>query len=117
MQAVALMQWWAYYANTKKIDQRLLFAIPNGGARHIAVARKLKAEGVRAGIPDYFLAVPQKGFSGLFLELKAGGLGFKAGRLSEAQHDAMCVLLAAGYKTITAYGTDEAIRAVEGYLK
>lgn len=30
----------------------LLFAVPNGGHRHPATAKKLKAEGVVAGIPD-----------------------------------------------------------------
>ena len=37
----------------------LLFAIPMGGHRHIAVAAKLKAEGVKAGVPDIFFALPK----------------------------------------------------------
>src|SRR3990167_7125439 len=59
--AVAFTMWWAY--NNKRLgvpDVRLLFAIPNGGLRNIRVAMNLKAEGVRAGIPDYFLAVPRQ---------------------------------------------------------
>ena len=48
----------------------LLFAIPNGGARHIKTARELKAEGVRKGVPDLFLAYPHNGYSGLFIEMK-----------------------------------------------
>ena len=32
----------------------LIFAIPNGGFRHPATGRKLKAEGVVKGIPDLF---------------------------------------------------------------
>jgi hypothetical protein len=32
-----------------------LFAIPNGGHRHPITARKLKAEGVRRGVPDLFI--------------------------------------------------------------
>lgn len=46
----------------------LYFAIPNGGARHIAVAAKMKAEGVRAGVPD--LMVLADG-TPRFLEVKA----------------------------------------------
>lgn len=48
----------------------LLFAIPNGGKRHWAVAAKLKAEGARAGVPDLFWPIARHGFHGMFLELK-----------------------------------------------
>ena len=47
-----------------------VFAIPNGGHRHIKVAAKLKAEGVKAGIPDIFVAVPNSYSAGLFIEMK-----------------------------------------------
>lgn len=50
----------------------MLFAIPNGGQRHAAVAAKLRAEGVRAGVPDLFLACPSRGYHGAFVELKVG---------------------------------------------
>ena len=33
----------------------MIFAIPNGGARHPAVANKLKAEGVLAGVADLYV--------------------------------------------------------------
>src|SRR5690349_13530381 len=45
-------------------------AIPNGSKRTIGVARKLKAEGVRAGAPDILLIREGKA---LGLELKAAG--------------------------------------------
>jgi len=50
-----------------------LFAIPNGGERHAAVAGKMKAEGVKAGVLDTFLPVPLGDACGLFLEMKAPG--------------------------------------------
>jgi hypothetical protein len=62
----------------------LLFAIPNGGHRNKATAGRLKAEGVRAGVADLFLAVPfcneLEAFFGLFLECK-----LPQGRQSEEQ--------------------------------
>ena len=54
------------------------FAVPNGGKRHVHTAIKLKAEGVRAGVPDLVFILPGGRFAGL--ELKA-----ENGRLSDAQ--------------------------------
>lgn len=110
--AVALMNWWAVKCRFINLDQRLLFAIPNGGHRAWKQAVRLKAEGVRAGVPDYFLAVSRESSPGLFLELKADG-----GRLSEAQKEMAAILTAQGYPVVTAKGIDEAIRALELYLE
>jgi hypothetical protein len=46
------------------------WAVPNGGYRHLYVATKLKAEGVRRGTPDLCFIVPPTGRAA-FLELKA----------------------------------------------
>src|SRR5947209_19235518 len=51
---------------------RLFFAVPNGGWRHKGTAIKLKAEGVKPGVPDTCLPVAREGFSGLWIEFKAG---------------------------------------------
>ena len=51
---------------------RLLFAIPNGGSRNIVTARILQAEGVRAGTSDLMLALPNRVYSGVFIEMKTG---------------------------------------------
>jgi hypothetical protein len=50
----------------------LLFAIPNGGLRNKAVAGKLRAEGVKAGVPDICLPVARGRYSSLFIEMKDG---------------------------------------------
>ena len=53
--------------------------VPNGGQRHPAVAKKLKAEGVKAGVPDVLVFEECRGgymdrtfCDGLALELKVG---------------------------------------------
>ena len=57
-----------------------IFAVPNGGDRHPAVARKMKAEGVKAGVWDIFVPVPVDDKCGLWIEMKFGD-----GRLRDTQ--------------------------------
>lgn len=63
-----------------------IFHIPNGGKRdkktyvnkknktvtYSPTAKKLKDQGALAGVWDIFLSVPKFGFSGMFIEMKAG---------------------------------------------
>ena len=49
----------------------LIYHVPNGGHRVKAVAAKLKAQGVKAGIPDLVLPMARGGFFGLYIEFKA----------------------------------------------
>ena len=76
---------WAGYARAEHAELDLLFAVPNGGHRHSTVAAKLRAEGVRAGVPDVCLPVARRGADGrrynaLWIEMKVPG-----GRLAPAQ--------------------------------
>ena len=48
---------------------------PNGDLRHIAVGKRLKAMGTRAGFPDLFLPVIRPPYGGLFIEVKKEGGG------------------------------------------
>lgn len=89
-----------------------MFAIPNGGWRHKATAAKLKAEGVKPGVCDVFLAWPAKGFHGLFIEMKR----LVGGRLSDEQKAWSERLLAAGYQVRVCKGFEEAKQAIEEYL-
>ena len=57
---IALCQW----LDIKRIDY---FAIPNGGHRHLLTAIKLKQEGVKSGVSDMAIFLPDKI---LFLEMK-----------------------------------------------
>lgn len=88
-----------------------LFAIPNGGARHKAVAGKLRAEGVVAGVADLFLMVARHGFHGLFIEMKAEG-----GRLTECQIAFKGRAEAQGYKHAVCWSADEARAVLTEYL-
>ena len=48
-----------YIEREKATPDIYVIAIPNGGLRSFAVARKLKREGVRAGVADLGILLPQ----------------------------------------------------------
>ena len=52
---------------------RLLFHVPNGGSRHVVEAKKLKALGVLAGVPDLILLYAAHDFHGWCGEMKVKG--------------------------------------------
>ena len=52
-------------------QSRLIYAVPNGGKRHPVVAAKLKAEGVRKGMPDINIDIPIGIHSGMRIEFKS----------------------------------------------
>lgn len=89
-----------------------LAAVPNGGARHKAVAGKLKAEGVRKGYPDLQLLTPRHGFAGLIIEMKR----IKGGRLETEQADWLQWLAEQNFLTVVCKGSDAAIETIRSYL-
>ena len=108
----ALINWSEIMSN-KVPELDLLFAIPNGGQRHPAVAVKLKAEGVKPGIPDLFLPVARYGFHGLFIEMKRE----KGGTVSKIQKQKIMELQAQGYMVAVCKGFEHAKSVLEDYFK
>lgn len=88
-----------------------VFAVPNGGQRHPAVAAKLKAEGVQRGVPDVLCLVACQGYHGLALELKTP-VGTVAPE-QRAWHDR---LRAAGYRVEVCRGWAAAWAMLCDYL-
>lgn len=91
---------------------KLLFAIPNGGLRGKATAGKLKAEGVKPGVPDLFLPVPGGRYHGLFIELKRAG-----GKASDVQIEWIADLQQQGYFVGICEGWERAARIIQDYYK
>jgi hypothetical protein len=59
------IQWSiCQYLDYKKV---FYFAVPNGSLRNIGVAKKLKQEGVKAGVSDLIILLPNRV---LFIEVK-----------------------------------------------
>lgn len=96
-----------------KDDKRYaaVFAVPNGGHRHKTVAGKLKAEGVEAGVPDLFVAVPTAKYPGLFIEMKYG-----RNKLSDNQKGWIALLSNMGYVCSICWSAEDAIEVLEMYL-
>ena len=105
----------------------MLFAIPNGGFRDKITASNLKAEGVKAGVPDMMLPVPMTLYHetlgqiyshGLFIELKRPtSKNKRAGVLNEDTQSPWLTKLAAnGYSVVVCYGWEQARNALVNYL-
>ena len=93
---------------------KLAFAVPNGARTSISVAKRLKAEGLRAGVPDVVLPVARGGHHGLFIELKrADGVPSDVNVVQRQWHEA---LKAQGYRVVVAFGAAQARQAITDYL-
>lgn len=92
-------------------ELHFLFAIPNGGFRHVSVAKYMKAEGLKAGVPDIFLPAPMGGYHGLWIEMKHG-----KNKPTERQKTWLAYLKKCGYCTAVCYGAKEAKEAIKAYL-
>jgi len=109
---VALMQWVAL-SKARFPALNNLAAVPNGGVRHIAVARKLKAEGVSKGYPDILLDYPSGIYHGLRIELKRQ----KGSYPTPEQKEWLERLNNAGFKAVVCKGWVEAKEVIEAYLE
>lgn len=103
---------WASKHETKYPALSLLFHIPNGGSRHKATAAKLKAQGVKRGVPDLCLPVPRNGFHGLWIEMKR----IRGGRVEPEQREWHDRLTACGYQVVVCRGASAAKQVLKQYL-
>jgi len=108
---ITLMSWArrVKFGNGRLSDY--LIHIPNGGSRNIIEAAKFKKMGVKAGVPDLQLLVPNGLIHGLWIELKS-----KTGKLQPSQRLMMQRLEEQGYLCKVCFGADEAINEIKKYL-
>ena len=112
---------WASTATCEGINGikigNFLIAIPNGGYRNKFEAKRLKEEGVKAGVSDLFLALPAISTTyslsrfGLWIEVKA-----TKGKLSDAQHGWISLMKTANYEAVCVHSVDDGIKAIKDYL-
>ncbi len=85
-----------------------IFHIPNGGHRAMSVAKKMKEEGVRSGVPDLFIPAWR-----IWIEMKR----VSGGRLSQDQKEWAEYLTGCGYTVIVAKGATDASRQLLQVLR
>lgn len=124
---VALFQWAAL--EVKNYPQlKWLFAIPNGFFASSGQKNKMKAEGLRDGVPDICLPWPKRDhnaefdnqyfYCGLWLEMKREIYRNRAnGGCSEEQLAWHEYLKNVGYQVHVCYGWEDAKNAILEYLK
>jgi hypothetical protein len=108
---------WAEWQSLVWPELALMFAIPNGGHRHKATAAKMKAEGVKAGVPDIFLPIARyskrlkESYIGLFIEMKFG-----KNKPTKKQQSWIDDLRKRGYRVEVCYSAQEAREVIADYL-
>ena len=109
---VALFEW-AERSKGKYPELAMLYHIPNGGSRNPIEARHLREQGVRAGVPDICLPVPNLRYTALYIELKRRD----GGRISSAQREWIAPLNRVGCRAVVCKGWDEARDEILMYLR
>lgn len=103
---------WARRHEEEWPELRMLYHIPNEGKRSVRAGARLKAEGLRAGVPDICLPVARGGHHGLYIELKRR----KDSKVTKEQLEWIANLVAQGYVAAVCRGCDEAISLITRYL-
>lgn len=105
-----LFTWAAFHAG-KYPELELLHHIPNEGKRSRGTGGRMKAEGMKAGVPDVCLPVARGGWHGLYIEMKKQG-----GTVSKEQSKWLYSLSRQGYLTAVCYGWEAAAQIIKDYL-
>jgi hypothetical protein len=108
------VKWFRYQYSEYK---DLLFAIPNGlpifdKELRVKIYNRLNREGLKAGVPDLFLALPRGIYHGAFIEIK-----YDSDRLRKVQADMIRELESENYKCIIVRSLEEFIEQINEYMR
>lgn len=90
---------------------RLLFSVPNGGARSAIEAGIMKGEGVTAGVSDLILLYPSGGYGSLCIEFKT-----EKGKQEPSQKEWQALVEAHGNKYVICRSFDDFQREIRACL-
>lgn len=88
-----------------------VFAVPNGGHRNALEAKNLKRSGVKAGVPDLVIPLPNAEYHGLFIEMKFG-----KNKSTTKQTIWQRNLATLGYRAAVCNGFAAAVSVIEEYI-
>lgn len=103
---------WADFALTQYPELELLYHIPNEGKRSRGTGGRLKAMGLKSGVPDLCLPTAHGGYIGLYIEMKV-----KPNKPTENQKRWLRALRAAGHMVAVCYDWDSARQLLEDYMR
>lgn len=93
-------------------ELRWIHHCPNGGSRQKMEAARLKAQGVKAGVPDLHLPISKGSYIGLYIEMK-----YDKGTIQKTQKEWIAGMVAAGHFACICYGYDNAVKVIESYVR
>lgn len=103
---------WARRMEGRWPELRMLYHIPNEGKRSLRTGARMKAEGLKSGVPDICLPVPRGGNHGLYIELKRR----KNSKVTQEQLEWIMDLASQGYVAAVCRGCDDAISLITDYM-
>lgn len=106
---VSMMNWFRLQYPSMRHN---LFAIPNGGRRDVITGRRLKEEGVLAGVSDLIFLKRNRHYGALLIETKT-----RKGTQRNSQKEWESKITEDGYKYVVVRSLDEFIKVVNDYLK
>lgn len=113
----------AWFRRQYPAYSKLLFAVPNGGARSTVEARIMSGEGVVAGVADVLLLVPSRQYHGLCMEFKRTAIRYVEGKehrlktyQSPAQKEWQAAVESVGYKYAVVRSLEEFIKLINNYF-
>lgn len=103
---------WCLHHERLYPDLKWIHHCPNGGSRKKLEAYRLKAQGVKAGVPDLHLPIPKGKYIGLYVEMK-----YDKGTIQKSQEEWITGMAAAGHYACVCYGYEIAVQVIESYVK
>lgn len=98
---------WFRHQYTKEI----IYAVPNGARRNIALGAKLKRTGMLAGVPDLCIPCARGKWHGLYIEMKV-----KRNYPTPAQREIIAHLMSRDYRVEVCRSFDEFKATVDNYM-